>query len=52
VSKFGLMKLVCHSFVLALYESTNRIITKAKIEHLMIFENFIHCFCLVYFIQK
>jgi hypothetical protein len=30
VSKFGLMKFVCHSFVLALYESTNRITANAK----------------------
>jgi uncharacterized FlaG/YvyC family protein len=52
VSKFGLMKFVCHSFVLALYESTNGIITNAKNEHLMIFGNSICRFCLFYFIQK
>ncbi len=52
VSKFGFMKFVYHSFVLALYESTSRIITNAKNEHLMIFGNSMCRFCLFYFIQK
>jgi hypothetical protein len=49
VSVFGLMKFVCHSFVLALYESTSRIITSAKNERLMIFGNFMsHVFFILF----
>jgi hypothetical protein len=52
VSIFGLMKFVCHSFVLALYESISRIITNAKNERLMIFRNLMSLVIFILFRNK